>query len=80
MAPLRQSWSLMVILERFHDSRGETFGQSELPVEKGWFDHISSRFFIGTLALLKTLDLELQNIKRNSEISRKLYDISARLA
>ena len=70
----------MVILERFHDSRGETFGQSELPVEKGWFDHISSRFFIGTLALLKTLDLELQNIKRNSEISRKLYDISARPA
>lgn len=54
--------------------------KSELPVEKGWFDHISSRFFIGTLALLKTLDLELQNIKRDSEISRKLYDIFARLA
>lgn len=27
--------------------------RSELPVEKGWFDYISSCFFIGTLALWK---------------------------
>ena len=58
----------MVILERFHDSRGETFGTTRW---KGVVRLYIFLFLHWHLSALKTLDLELQNIKRDSEISRK---------